>query len=250
MEEKLKGQVAWISGASGGIGAAVATALAEAGAEVAVGYHQAEAKAMQVVERCRSYGRKAQAVQFDVSERSSVERAYQAVTSQLGAPTILVHAAGQGMFGFFQDFTERQYDQMMDVHVRGCFHLTQVALPHMLNLKQGRIVVISSIWGQTGGALEVLYSAAKGAQISMVKALAKELARSGITVNAVAPGAIQTAMLDAQLSSHEQAELADEIPMGRLGTPKEVAGAVVYLCSVDAGYVTGQILGINGGWLT
>lgn len=250
MKAKLAGQVAWITGASGGIGAAVAVALARAGAEVAVGYYQAETKAQEVAERCRAYGRKAQAIQLNVAERSSVERAYQTINFELGAPTMLVHAAGQGMFGFFQDYTEDQYEQVMDVHVRGCYHLTQVALPHMLKLKQGRIVVISSIWGQTGGALEVLYSAAKGAQISMVKALAKELARSGITVNAVAPGAIQTEMLDKQLSREEQSELAEEIPMGRLGSPEDVAGAVLYLCSLEAGYVTGQILGVNGGWLT
>ncbi|TCW41822.1 elongation factor P 5-aminopentanone reductase [Laceyella sacchari] len=250
MEVKLAGEVAWVTGASGGIGAAVAEVLAEAGAAVAVGYLHSAAEAQCVVERCQTYGRPAFAVRHDVARRDSVDQAHQAIVSQLGAPTVLIHAAGQGMVGFFQDHSESEFDDVMDVHVRGFFHLAQVVLPSMLNRKHGRIVAVSSIWGQTGGALEVLYSAAKGAQIGMVKALAKELARSGITVNAVAPGAIHTKLLDGQLTRDEQKALADDIPMGRLGAPNEVAHAVKYLCSGDAGYVTGQVLAVNGGWYT
>jgi 3-oxoacyl-[acyl-carrier protein] reductase len=246
----LKGEIAWVTGASGGIGAAIAQKLAQAGADVAIGYRLGKEKALKVAEACRVAGVRVHAGFVDVRKRQSIMKAHGEIIACLGFPSILVHAAGNARFGLIQDYSEEDYEEMMDVHVRGAFLLIQCVLPSMIRAKNGRIVFISSIWGQTGGAGEVLYSAAKGAQISMAKALAKELAPSGITVNAIAPGAIKTPMLDAQLNREEQEQLAKEIPVGRLGSPEEVAVLVRYLCSPEAAYVTGQVVGINGGWYT
>lgn len=244
----LTGEVAWVTGASGGIGEAIATQLAEAGANVAVCYHSGKKAAEQVVRECHAKGVQAQPFAIDVTSRSSMIEAYQQICFLLGTPTILIHAAGTSQWGLIQDVTDQQYNQMMDVHVRGAFYLLQTGLPELIRQKKGRIVLISSIWGETGGAGEVLYSAAKGAQISMAKALAKELAPSGITVNAVTPGAIQTKMLEQQLEGREQQQLAEEIPVGRLGRPEEIASLVRYLCLPECSYITGQVIGVNGGW--
>lgn len=246
----LKGKTALITGGSGGIGEAVSIQLAEIGASVAVGYHTNIEKAQQTVKRCQGLGVEACCVHLDVGKRSSIEQACREVSMYLSPPEILVHAAGASKWGVIQDFTDRDYDQLMDVHVRGAFYLVQTILSHMIQKGDGRIIFISSIWGQTGGAGEVLYSAAKGAQISMAKALAKEVALSGITVNAVAPGAIETGLLDRQLSRLEKEQLAEEIPVGRLGRTKEVASLVQYLCLPQSSYITGQVFAVNGGWYT
>ncbi|MGA8942926.1 MAG: SDR family NAD(P)-dependent oxidoreductase [Thermoactinomyces sp.] len=246
----LKGKTALVTGGSGGIGEAVSIQLAESGASVAVGYHTNKDKAEQTVQKCQSLGAEAYPVHLDVRMRSSIEQACREISMYLSPPEILVHAAGTTKWGIIQDFTDYDYDQLMDVHVRGAFYLVQTLLPHMIQKRNGRIVFISSIWGQTGGAGEVLYSAAKGAQISMAKALAKEVALSGITVNAVAPGAIETDLLDRQLTCMEKEQLAEEIPSGRLGQAKEVASLVQYLCLPQSSYVTGQVFAVNGGWYT
>ncbi len=246
----LSGQVAWITGASGGIGSAVASGLAEAGADVAVGYFRKREAALQVVRECRNFNVKAEAVCVDVKSRASVSAALEQIRYRLGLPDFLIHASGNSQFSLFQDVTDEEFDEVMNVHVRGAYYLIQSVLPFMLRKKAGRIILISSIWGETGGAGEVIYSAAKGAQISMAKALAKELAPSGITVNAVAPGAILTPMLKNQLGESEQRALKEEIPAGRLGEPQDVASIVRYLCLPESSYITGQVLRVNGGWYT
>jgi 3-oxoacyl-[acyl-carrier protein] reductase len=245
----LKNQVAFVSGASRGIGAAVAVALAREGADVAVGYYQSEDQARHVVEKCRQNGVRSHAYPMNVAEETEVKQALLEVRNTLGSPDILVHSAGiAGDSLLFQDVTPQEYDRVMDIHVRGAYHLIRHTIPDMISRKHGRIILLSSIWGEAGGAGEVLYSAAKGAINAMARALAKELAPSGITVNTVSPGAIDTDMLRAQLSKEELESLSTEIPAGRLGMPEEVAGMVVYLCHPDAGYVTGQVMHINGGW--
>ncbi len=246
----LKGKTALVTGGSGGIGEAISIELAKIGAPVAIGYHTNIDKAEQTAKHCRSMGADACCVHLDVGKRSSIEHAYKEVSMYLSPPEILVHAAGTSKWGVIQDFTDSDYDQLMDVHVRGAFYLVQTVLPHMIQQGNGRIIFISSIWGQTGGAGEVLYSAAKGAQISMAKALAKEVASSGITVNAVAPGAIETGMLDRQLSQVEKKQLVEEIPLGRTGRTREVASLVQYLCLPQSSYITGQVFAVNGGWYT
>lgn len=241
-------KIAWITGASGGIGAEVARNLAATGTDIVVGYGQGEERAHQVMRDCQAQGVQAIALQTDVRQKTSIIQAYEQICTQLGAPNIFIHAAGIAQFGLFQDVTAEQFDEMMDTHVRGALTIAQSILSAMLQEQWGRILFISSIWGETGGAGEVLYSAAKGAQISMAKAMAKELAPSGITVNVVSPGAIQTPMLTRQLNGEEQVSLYEEIPVGRVGTVQEVASAVRYLCSSEASYVTGHVLRVNGGW--
>jgi 3-oxoacyl-[acyl-carrier protein] reductase len=245
----LQGETALITGGSGGIGSATALALARAGADVVIGYKEGRARAEETAKRCRASGADACIVRMDMSLRESVEQAIRSV-SLPASPSILVHAAGISRPGLVQDVTDREYDEMMDVHVRSAFHLVRAVLPGMLRVKRGRIILVTSIWGETGGSGEVLYSTAKGAQIGMVKALGKELAPSGITVNAVSPGAVSTPMLDDQLSPEEQRDLAEEIPAGRLGEPEEVASLIRYLCLPEASYITGQVLRVNGGWYT
>ena len=135
---------------------------------------------------------------------------------------------------------------MLDTHLTGAFHCCQAALPEMIRRRFGRIIMVSSMWGQTGGSCEVHYSAAKAGLIGLTKALAKEEGPSGITVNCVAPGVIETDMM-AGFTAQDKAELAEETPVGRLGTPQEVAGLLLYLAGEDTGYITGQVIGQNGG---
>lgn len=248
--KSLHGQVAWISGASGGIGSAIAIRLAKLGAKVAVCYQHALEQAEKVVGQCKELDGIADKYQLDVKQADSVKDCYQQVCWTLGKPTIVIHAAGGTQVGLFQDMTTDQYDEIMDTHVRGAVHMIQASIPEMIRQRQGRIILLSSIWGETGGAGEVFYSAAKGAIQGLTKALAKELALSHITVNAVAPGAIETQLLSKQLTEEERAELALEIPVGRLGTPQEVALFVSHLCEPESGYLTGQVIHINGGWYT
>lgn len=248
--KSLHKQVAWISGASGGIGSAIAIRLAELGAKVAVCYQQSSERAEEIVNQCQKIGGIARRYQLDVKSADSVKDCYQEICWTLDQPTILIHAAGGTQVGLFQDMKKEQYDEIMDTHVRGAVHMIQTSMPEMIRQRQGRIILLSSIWGETGGAGEVLYSAAKGAIQGLTKALAKELALSNITVNAVAPGAIETQLLSKQLTEEERTELALEIPMGRLGTPQEIARIVSHLCEPESGYLTGQVIHVNGGWYT
>jgi 3-oxoacyl-[acyl-carrier protein] reductase len=242
--------VAWIVGASGGIGSAIAVQFAQHGIDVAICYRSAKEKADQVLAQCQSCGIHACSYPLDVTQRHCVDRVYQQISQEMGPPSILIHAAGDSWWGPIQEMTELQYDRIMDTHVRGAYYLIQAILPVLLQKKEGHIILISSIWGQTGGSGEVIYSAAKGAQISMVKSLAKELAPSGITINAVAPGAIETSLLKQQMDRREREMLKKDIPLGRLGQPEEVASVVVHLCLPMFRYLTGQVIAINGGWYT
>ncbi|GGA34603.1 beta-ketoacyl-ACP reductase [Kroppenstedtia guangzhouensis] len=245
----LQGEIALVSGGSRGIGAAVVRRLAKDGSDVAIVYRQAREQAEETAEACRSLGVKAFAYQTDVRFRTEVERLLKKVANDLGLPTILVHSAGvTGESWVFQDVTDGEYDRVMDTHVRGAVHLVQAVLPEMIRRRKGRIILLSSIWGESGGAGEVLYSAAKGALNGLARALAKEVAPSKVTVNAVAPGAIQTDMLAEQLSVEDRRELTQQIPADRLGTVEEVAALVCWLCLREAEYLTGQVLHINGGW--
>ena len=186
------------------------------------------------------------AIQCDVASRASCELAFHAVEQAMGRVDVLVCNAGIAQQKLFTDITPEEWQRMLDVNLSGAFHLCQLALPGMIRRKAGRILTVSSMWGQTGGSCEVHYSAAKAGLIGLTKALAKEEGPSGITVNCVAPGVIDTDMM-AAFTAEDKAALAEETPVGRLGSADEVAQLLVFLAGESAGYITGQVFGVNGG---
>lgn len=236
------GRCVLISGGDRGIGAAAARAFWQAGYRVAVLYHtHAEAAAALEKELPGLL-----AVQCDVASRASCEVAFHTVEQAVGHVDVLVSNAGIAQQKLFTDITPEEWQHMLDVNLSGAFHLCQLALPGMIRRKAGRILTVSSMWGQTGGSCEVHYSAAKAGLIGLTKALAKEEGPSGITVNCVAPGAIDTDMM-AAFTAEDKAALAEETPVGRLGSADEVAQLLVFLAGESAGYITGQVFGVNGG---
>ncbi|HLT59346.1 MAG: 3-oxoacyl-ACP reductase FabG [Limnochordales bacterium] len=243
---QLTGQVAIVTGAARGIGRAIALALAQEGAAVVVNYRVHAEAAEQVVQAIRAMGSDAVAVQADVTCPHAARSLVQAALDRWGRVDILVNNAGVALYRLLLDTSVDEWDAIMAVHLRGAFNCSQAVLPHMLRAGRGRIINISSVWGQVGAANEVAYSTAKAGLIGFTRALAKEVGRAGITVNAVAPGAIETDMLNG-LSEAERAELAADIPLSRLGQPADAAAAVVFLASPAASYVTGQVISPNGG---
>lgn len=242
----MKQKTVLITGASRGIGAAAAEAFAAAGYAVAAGYlhHRAEAEAL-----AARFPGQLLPVEGDVSDRAAVDGMFAAAERAFGGVDVLVCSAGIAQQRLFTALTEADWRRMLDVHLTGTFFCCQRALPGMLRQRWGRILTVSSMWGQVGGSCEVHYSAAKAGLIGLTKALAKEEAPSGITVNCVAPGVIDTDMM-AGFSAADRAALADETPAGRLGRPQEVASALLWLASEEAGFVTGQVIGVNGGLVT
>ena len=236
------GRCVLISGGDRGIGAAAARAFWQAGYRVAVLYHtHAEAAAALEKELPGLL-----AVQCDVASRASCEVAFHTVEQAVGHVDVLVSNAGIAQQKLFTDITPEEWQHMLDVNLSGAFHLCQLALPGMIRRKAGRILTVSSMWGQTGGSCEVHYSAAKAGLIGLTKALAKEEGPSGITVNCVAPGVIDTDMM-AAFTAEDKAALAEETPVGRLGSADEVAQLLVFLAGESTGYITGQVFGVNGG---
>ncbi|MEI4802753.1 elongation factor P 5-aminopentanone reductase [Bacillus sp. NPDC077411] len=231
---------ALVTGGSGGIGSAIVRQLVKDGYTVYVHYNQGEKRVQQLEQELKDII----PVQANLSE---IDGAWQ-LWSQIYHPIdTVVYAAGKSIFGLKTDITDEQLNEMVELQVKNVYKLVSFALPSMIRNRSGNIVVISSIWGQIGASCEVLYSMVKGAQNSYVKALAKEVALSGVRVNAIAPGAIETEMLHI-FSNEEKQEIAEEIPLGRLGLPEEVANTVAFVVSSQASYITGQIIGVNGGW--
>lgn len=245
---ELAGQLAIVTGAGGGIGQAIAVALAAAGADVVIHYYTSPAAAQQVAQLCTAYGVRALTVAADLTDPAQV-RGLVVASTALGQPQILVNNAAISLTTLLQETTLEAWEQVFRINLTAPFLCTQAVLPYMLRCGTGRIVNISSVWGMVGGSHEVAYSASKSGLIGFTKALAKELGPSGVTVNAVAPGAVETSMLDG-LTAEEQNNLSAAIPVGRFGQPQEVASAVVYLASPASAYMTGQVLSPNGGWVT
>ena len=237
-----------VTGASRGIGKAIAMQFAREGYKVAVHYNSGTAEAEALVAQLVQEGCTAMAVQADVRNSAQVQRMVDTIISQWGTIDILINNAGIAQQKLFADITDEEWRNMFAVHVDGTFYCTRAVLPAMIAQKQGAIVNISSMWGQVGGSCEVHYSAAKGAIQAMTKALAKEVGPSGIRVNCVAPGVIQTEM-NAMLDSETLEVLRQETPLEMLGTAEHVAEMVYYLCSDKAAFITGQIIGVNGGMI-
>lgn len=235
-----------ITGASRGIGAAMARRFGGAGWRVGVCWHIEGAAAEAVARAIREAGGCAQTFCVDVKNAVQVTALVAEVERCLGAVDVLINNAGIAQQKLLQDVSEAEWDCMMDTHVKGAFLCCKAVLPAMLRRHSGRILNISSIWGQVGASCEVPYSAAKAALIGLTKALAKELGPSGIAVNCLAPGVVETDML-AEFSLTEKQALAEETPLCRLGTPEEIANAAFFLCNEEAAFITGQVLGVNGG---
>lgn len=239
-------ETAIVTGASKGIGQAIAVALAQEGFSVAVLYHHSETGAQETVRRIQESGGTARAFFCDIANSDAAADAVRQISEAFGTASVLVNNAGIAQQKLFTDITNEDWDAMLGTNLSGAFYMTRAVLPKMIRRKNGRIINIASMWGETGGSCEVHYSAAKAGLIGMTKALAKELAPSGITVNAVSPGAVRTDMMTA-LGEETCRIVEEEIPLGRLGTPRDIADAVCFLASEKAGYITGQVLSVNGG---
>lgn len=239
-------KVVLVTGASRGIGKAIAKRFACEGYAVAVHYHTGKSEAESLVADLMNEGYTAVAVQANIGDSVQVQQMVDAVSNVLGDIDILINNAGIAQQKLFTDITDDDWHTMFAVHVDGTFYCTRAVLPMMIRKKQGSIVNISSMWGQVGGSCEVHYSAAKGAIQAMTKALAKEVGPSGIRVNCVAPGVIQTEM-NKILDGETLEALRMETPLEMLGTSEYIANMVYYLCSEQAAFITGQIIGVNGG---
>ena len=241
--DDLNGKVALVTGGSRGIGASVALALARAGADLAVNYRNRRDDAEKVCSEIKALGRRAHAVQADVSNSSAVQGMLSRIETELGSVNILVNNAGIARPQRIEDITESDWDELIGVNLKSAFLVTQAVLPKMRSARWGRIVNISSVAAQVGGVVGPHYAASKAGMLGLTHSYAHLLAKQGITVNAVAPALIETEMVTSNLNAK-----ADLIPVGRFGTVNEVADVVVLLATNC--YITGQTINVNGGWHT
>ena len=242
-------RVAVVTGGASGMGEATCHELGRRGLKVAV-LDVNETAAQRVTDDLRADGVTAIGVGVDVTDRAGVEHAFAKIRSELGPVTILVTSAGMFDFSPFLDISVESWSRIVDVNLTGTFHCCQVALPDMVHAKWGRIVMISSSSAQRGSPFAAHYAASKGAVMTLTKSLAREYAEHGITVNNIPPSGIETPMQhQAQAAGYlkSNAEIASNIPLGHLGTGADIAAAVGFLVSEEAGFITGQVLGVNGG---
>ncbi len=238
--------VVLITGGSGGIGAQIAMTFAQNGYRTAICYHQNEKAAQSLVQQLKASGFDAVAVKADLSSMEQANAAIRWVEQHFGSVEVLINNAGIAMSKLFIDLTEADWKKMFAVDVDSVFYMSKAVLPGMLQKQSGVIINIASIWGMTGASMETAYSAAKAAVIGLTKALAKELGPSGIRVNCVAPGFIDTPM-NRNLSSEEIEAFREETPLMTLGTPADVANTCLFLAGASGSFFTGQVLSPNGG---
>lgn len=234
-------RVIWITGGSSGIGKAAVRKFAGAGDRVAFTFLHSEAAARALENETGAF-----AIRADVSDSVQVNRARDAILSRFGRIDVLVCAAGVAGKGLLMDQTDEAYDRIMNTNLFGTFAAIRAVLPCMIERRGGSIVTVSSMWGETGGACEALYSASKAGIIGLTRAVAKEVGSAGIRVNCISPGVIDTPM-NADLSPEDVDSLVEETPLGRIGMAEEVAEAICFLAGEGAGFITGQVLPVNGG---
>ncbi len=239
-------KTALVTGGAKGIGAAIVKKLCEDGFTVAVNYLNSEQRAQALCSELTCKGFNAFPVKCDVSSPDEVRNMFALIKERAGMVDVLVNNSGLSLWGLFQDTKDEEWNRVIDTNLKGTFNCSRQALPDMIKNNYGRIINISSVWGQVGASCEAVYSASKAGIIGLTKALAKESALSGVTVNCVCPGVIDTDMMG-RFSEAEKKDICEEIPMGRMGTPEEVAEAVAFFASEKASYITCQVLGVNGG---
>ncbi|MCI8284835.1 MAG: 3-oxoacyl-ACP reductase FabG [Firmicutes bacterium] len=235
-----------ITGGSRGIGRAAVKAFAAAGYRVAVIYKNAEKQAEELAEELKAGGTDSEIYRCDVSSYSETGLVCKKILERFGRADILVNNAGISQIKLFTDITEQDWDDMFAVNMKGTFNFCSWLIPHMISRKSGNIINISSMWGVEGASCEVHYSASKAAVIGFTKALAKELGPSGINVNCVAPGFIDTDM-NKELGGEAAKMFIDEVPLQRAGSVEDIANVIVFLASKGAKYITGQVINVNGG---
>lgn len=240
-------KTAVVTGSSRGIGASVIEEFAKLGYNLVINYNHSKEKALILLDKVRAAGCGAIAVKADVSKFHEADALIKKAICEFGSLNVLVNNAGIAEQKLFTDMSEKDWQRMFDVNVHGVFNCTLPAACHMVENHAGKIINVSSVWGVTGASCEVHYSAAKAAVIGFTKALAKELGPSGIQVNCVAPGVIETDMNN-NLNKSEISELANQILCERLGTVTDVAKSIAFLASHDSDFITGQVIGVNGGF--
>ncbi len=242
----LAGKVALVTGASRGIGKAIACKLAKEGAKVIINYHGSKEKAEEVKSQIEAEGGQAEVYQCDVSDYAACEAFMQTVIKEQGRLDILVNNAGITRDGLLMKMSEEDFDRVLNTNLKGTFHTIRFASRQMLKQKSGRIINMSSVVGVSGNAGQANYAASKAGVIGLTKATARELASRGITVNAIAPGFIETDMTEVLSDKVKEASEA-QIPLGHFGKPEDVANSVAFLASEEAAYITGQVLHVDGG---
>ena len=242
----LAGKVALVTGASRGIGKAIACKLAREGAKVIINYNGSKEKAEAVKSEIEAAGGQAEVYQCDVSDYTACETFIQTVIKEEGRLDILVNNAGITKDGLLMKMSEEDFDKVLDTNLKGAFNTIRFASRQMLRQKGGRIINMSSVVGVSGNAGQANYAASKAGVIGLTKAAARELASRGITVNAIAPGFIETDMTDVLSDKVKEASEA-QIPLGHFGKPEDVAAAAAFLASEEARYITGQVLHVDGG---
>lgn len=245
---ELNGKVALVTGASKGIGREIALCIAKEGAMVAINYRNDEEGATKTLELINEIGGNGFVVKGDVSSYDDCLSMYNNCINKFGKLNILVNNAGISKVGLFMDMSMEDIDSLIDINLKGAINLTHAVLPHMVSRKEGSIINISSMWGNVGASCEAIYSSTKGGVNLFTKALGKEMALSGIRVNAIAPGVINTSM-NGFLSSEEKLALEEEIPMGKFGEGKDIGDLVVFLASNKSKYITSQVITVDGGYL-
>lgn len=244
---KLEGKIALVTGASQGLGKAIALKLAENGADIAVIYVGDESKAEEVCKEIEGMGRRVKAYYCDVRDEKAVEETVKAVSADLGKADILVNNAGVTRDGLMLSMKDEDYDLVLDINLKGAFHMMRACYRDFMRKKSGKIINISSIAGLVGNVGQTNYSASKAGLIGMTKSVAKELGSRGVCCNCIAPGFIQT---DMTKDIKEDNVLLQQVPMRKMGTPDDVANVALFLASPESDYVTGETIRVDGGLAT